>query len=174
MNKPPNFFLIGAMGAGKSTIGRHLAQALQWEFYDSDKEIERNTGVSVAWIFDIEGEAGFRKREEAIIDEFSQRPRSILATGGGAILSPLTRQRLTSRGTVIYLQVSIPQQQDRVMRNQNRPLLQTANICETLAKLQSEREPLYESLADWTFCTNNHSAVDISQSILARINDNNS
>jgi shikimate kinase len=171
MDKLPNLFLIGAMGAGKSTIGRYLARELQWDCYDSDKEIERSTGVSVAWIFDVEGEAGFRKREEAIIDELSQRPHSILATGGGAVLSPNTRQRLASRGTVIYLQVSIPQQQERVLRNQNRPLLQTPDVCETLTKLQLERTLLYEALADWTFCTDNHSAITISQSILARVHE---
>jgi shikimate kinase len=172
MKSLTNFFLIGAMGAGKTTIGRYLAHTLEWDFYDSDKEIERSTGVSVAWIFDVEGEAGFRKREEAIIDELSQRPRSILATGGGAILSPLTQERLSHRGTIIYLQVSVQEQQERVLRNQNRPLLQTPNICETLMKLQSERAGIYEKLADWTFSTDNYSALEISQAILTHIEKN--
>jgi len=169
MNKGSQIFLIGPMGAGKSTIGRHLAQALRWDFYDSDREIEQRTGVSVPWIFDVEGEAGFRNREEVVIDELSQFPRSVLATGGGAMLSPLTQQRLVNRGTVIYLTVSLPEQQERVLRTSNRPIINTPNVHETLAKLQAEREAIYQSLADYTFSTDHDSAVTITQKILAKI-----
>ena len=141
-------FLIGPMGAGKSTIGRLLSQELKFEFYDSDKVIEERCGADIPWIFDKEGEAGFREREESVIDELTQQKGIVLSTGGGAVLSAENRQHLASRGTVIYLCTSVEQQLARTARDRNRPLLQTANPEAVLRKLFEERDPLYRSVAD--------------------------
>lgn len=148
MNMPGSLFLTGPMGAGKSTIGRQLSKQLKMPFYDSDHEIEQRTGVDIPLIFELEGEAGFRKREAAIIDELTQLPGIILATGGGAILDPVTRQHLAGRGTVVYLHTSVDQQLRRTGRDRHRPLLQTANPRGKLAELMAEREPLYREIAD--------------------------
>ncbi|GAA6146840.1 MAG: shikimate kinase AroK [Thalassolituus sp.] len=141
-------FLIGPMGAGKSTIGRLLSQELKFEFYDSDKVIEDRCGADIPWIFDKEGEAGFREREESVIDELTQQKGIVLSTGGGAVLRAENRQHLASRGTVIYLCTSVEQQLARTARDRNRPLLQTANPEAVLRKLFEERDPLYRSVAD--------------------------
>ncbi len=148
MNMSGSLFLTGPMGAGKSTIGRQLSKQLKMPFYDSDHEIEQRTGVDIPLIFELEGEAGFRKREAAIIDELTQLPGIILATGGGAILDPVTRQHLAGRGTVVYLHTSVDQQLRRTGRDRHRPLLQTANPRGKLAELMAEREPLYREIAD--------------------------
>jgi shikimate kinase len=136
------------MGAGKSTIGRLLSQELKFEFYDSDKVIEDRCGADIPWIFDKEGEAGFREREESVIDELTQQKGIVLSTGGGAVLRAENRQHLASRGTVIYLCTSVEQQLARTARDRNRPLLQTANPEAVLRKLFEERDPLYRSVAD--------------------------
>ncbi len=141
-------FLIGPMGAGKSTIGRLLSQELKFEFYDSDKVIEDRCGADIPWIFDKEGEAGFREREESVIDELTQQKGIVLSTGGGAVLRAENRQHLASRGTVIYLCTSVEQQLARTARDRNRPLLQTSNPEAVLRKLFEERDPLYRSVAD--------------------------
>ncbi len=148
MNMSGSLFLTGPMGAGKSTIGRQLSKQLKMPFYDSDHEIEQRTGVDIPLIFELEGEAGFRKREAAIIDELTQLPDIILATGGGAILDPVNRQHLAGRGTVVYLHTSVDQQLRRTGRDRNRPLLQTANPRRKLAELMAEREPLYREIAN--------------------------
>ncbi len=141
-------FLIGPMGAGKSTIGRLLSQELKYEFYDSDKVIEERCGADIPWIFDKEGEVGFREREESVIDELTQQKGIVLSTGGGAVLRSENRQHLASRGTVIYLCTSVEQQLARTARDRNRPLLQTADPEAVLRKLFAERDPLYRSVAD--------------------------
>ncbi|HCG79081.1 MAG: shikimate kinase AroK [Oceanospirillaceae bacterium] len=141
-------FLIGPMGAGKSTIGRLLSQELKYEFFDSDKVIEERCGADIPWIFDKEGEAGFREREESVIDELTQQKGIVLSTGGGAVLRSENRQHLASRGTVIYLCTSVDQQLARTARDRNRPLLQTADPEAVLRKLFAERDPLYRSVAD--------------------------
>ena len=141
-------FLIGPMGAGKSTIGRLLSQELKFEFYDSDKVIEDRCGADIPWIFDKEGEAGFREREESVINELTQQKGIVLSTGGGAVLRAENRQHLASRGTVVYLCTSVEQQLARTARDRNRPLLQTANPEAVLRKLFEERDPLYRSVAD--------------------------
>lgn len=141
-------FLIGPMGAGKSTIGRLLSQELKYEFFDSDKVIEERCGADIPWIFDKEGEAGFREREESVIDELTQQKGIVLSTGGGAVLRGENRQHLASRGTVIYLCTSVEQQLARTARDRNRPLLQTADPEAVLRKLFAERDPLYRSVAD--------------------------
>ena len=148
MSTQNNIFLVGPMGAGKTTIGKQLAIAENLTFYDSDHEIETRTGVTIPHIFDIEGEAGFRRREESIIDELTQKQNIVLATGGGAILKTINRQHLMSRGIVVYLHADIEQLLERTSHDKNRPLLQTNNPRQKLEELMSVREPLYREIAD--------------------------
>lgn len=136
------------MGAGKSTIGRLLSQELGLEFFDSDREIEARAGTNIPWIFDVEGEAGFRQREEVVIDELTRLDNIVLATGGGAVKREANRQHLQSRGLVVYLQTSIEQQLERTAKDRNRPLLQTENPRAVLEALIAERDPLYRSCCD--------------------------
>ncbi|MDG1688200.1 MAG: shikimate kinase AroK [Gammaproteobacteria bacterium] len=143
-----NIFLIGPMGAGKSTVGKQLAKALGRDFYDTDKEIERRTGVSISWIFEMEGESGFRQREQKVLDELSQLKNIVLATGGGIVLPEENRRMLRSRGYVVYLSTSIEQLLRRTNKDKNRPLLQTDNPRETVKALMAERTPLYQGVAD--------------------------
>ncbi|MFT7234904.1 MAG: shikimate kinase [Methylophagaceae bacterium] len=143
-----NIFLVGPMGAGKSTVGKQLAKALGRDFYDTDKEIERRTGVSISWIFEMEGEAGFRLREQKVVDELSSLKNIVLATGGGVVLSEDNRRALRSRGYVVYLSASTDQLLRRTKKDKNRPLLQTENPKETVMKLMVERAPLYQDVAD--------------------------
>ncbi len=168
MKMPGSLFLTGPMGAGKSTIGRQLARRLKLPFHDSDQEIEQRTGVDIALIFELEGEAGFRKREKAVIDELTQLPNIILATGGGAILDPENRQHLTSRGTVIYLHASVAQQLRRTGRDRNRPLLQTANPRATLEQLMAIREPLYREAANIIIDTDGMRVTDVVRQIISQ------
>jgi shikimate kinase len=144
-------FLIGMMGAGKSTIGRLLAEAIGFEFIDADRELEARSGVSIPTIFEIEGEEGFRRRETTLLDELSQRSGIVLATGGGAVLDAQTRQRLHERGLVIYLRASADEVFRRTRRDKARPLLQTENPRERIEHLLAEREPLYAETAHLTF-----------------------
>jgi len=148
MAKAQNFFLVGPMGAGKTTIGRHLARSLKLEFVDSDQEIERRTGADIPWIFDIEGEAGFRRRERTVIAELTRRDGIVLATGGGAVLDAHNRADLAAHGTVIYLHVSVNQILKRTSKSQNRPLLQTDDRRGRVTHLLAERDPLYREIAD--------------------------
>ena len=136
------------MGAGKSTIGRLLSQELKFEFHDSDKVIEERCGADIPWIFDREGEQGFRDRETSVIDELTQLSGIVLSTGGGAVIRPENRRYLGARGTVIYLCTSVEQQLARTARDRNRPLLQTADPEAVLRKLFAERDPLYREIAD--------------------------
>ena len=146
-------FLIGMMGAGKTTIGRSLARILGREFLDLDHEIEARCGVRVAHIFDIEGEEGFRRRERAALEECSSRQDVILATGGGAVLAAENRERLKSRGVVVYLRATPEELYRRVARDRSRPLLQTADPEARIRELVALREPLYEEVADLVFET---------------------
>ena len=136
------------MGAGKTTIGRQLAKSLGWEFVDSDHEIVARTGVNIPIIFDVEGEAGFRKREKAVIDELTQRENLVLATGGGAVLDPDNRRCLAERGVVVYLRASAEHLFKRTSRDRNRPLLQTNDPKQKIIELLSQRDPLYMEVAD--------------------------
>jgi len=143
-----NLFLIGLMGAGKTTIGRLLARHRDLEFVDSDHEIEERCGVSIPTIFEIEGEEGFRRREVCVIDELTQRHGIVLGTGGGAILDPLNRERIKARGTVIYLRCHPQELYLRTRHDRNRPLLQTDDPLTKLQALYETRHPLYMQTAD--------------------------
>ncbi|MGB5473722.1 MAG: shikimate kinase AroK [Gammaproteobacteria bacterium] len=169
MKVPGNLFLTGPMGAGKSTIGRQLSRQLNMPFHDSDHEIEQRTGVDIPLIFELEGEAGFRKRESAVIDELTQLDGIILATGGGAILDPQNREHLASRGTVIYLHASVNQQLKRTGRDRNRPLLQTPDPRKTLEELMATRDPLYRESADIIIDTDGMRVMDVVKQIIRQL-----
>lgn len=136
------------MGAGKSAVGRHLARLLHLEFVDSDEEIETRTGVDIPFIFEKEGEEGFRRREVKVIDELSRREGVVLATGGGAIADPESRSRLGARGFVVYLHTSVKQQLERTQRRRKRPLLENGDKEKVLRELMEQRDPLYREISD--------------------------
>jgi len=162
-----NIFLIGPMGAGKTSAGRYLAKQLNKDFYDTDEEIEKKTGVSLSWIFDLEGMTGYREREMKIIESMSSLSNIVLSTGGGCVESPEVRDILRHRGTVIYMEVSLQTQLNRLKRDKKRPLLQGENPQEVLIKLWEEREPFYEEIADFTVVTDNRSVRDVCEDILS-------
>ncbi|MFZ5956899.1 shikimate kinase AroK [Pseudomonas knackmussii] len=144
----PNLILVGPMGAGKSTIGRLLAKELHLDFKDSDKEIEQRCGANIPWIFDVEGEVGFREREQAMLAELCASSGMVIATGGGAVLREANRAALKTGGKVIYLHASVDQQIARTARDKNRPLLQKPNPGQILRDLMAQRDPLYREVAD--------------------------
>lgn len=150
---PGRVFLVGPMGAGKTTIGRQLAQRLGLEFLDSDHEIEQRAGVDIATIFDFEGEAGFRERETRILDELTQRDRIVLATGGGAVIAERNRELLHTRGFVIHLAITVDEQLRRTRRDRSRPLLQNTDQRATLTRLAGQRDALYRAVAHVTVDT---------------------
>lgn len=160
-----NIFLVGPSGAGKSTVGQELSQLLNMEFYDTDRVIEQRAGVSISWIFDVEGEMGFRKREYKAVQELTQMSGIVLATGGGSILQPENRTLLAARGLVVYLKATVDQQLDRIHRKDHRPLLQVVNVEETLLEMRQEREPLYEEIADVVFDTDSQSVKIVVKAI---------
>ncbi|MDT9587443.1 MAG: shikimate kinase AroK [Candidatus Arsenophonus melophagi] len=168
MAEKRNIFLVGPMGAGKSTIGRQLAQQLNMEFFDSDQEMERRTGADVSWVFDLEGEAGFREREEKIINELTEKKGIVLATGGGSVKLKETRNRLSARGVIIYLETTIEKQIARTQRDKKRPLLQVDQPTrDVLEKLAHERNPLYEEIADITIHIDDKSAKVVASQIIS-------
>jgi 3-dehydroquinate synthase len=164
-----NIFLVGLMGAGKTTVGRALAKRLNKRFVDSDHEIEARTGASIPLIFEIEGEASFRQREAEVIRDLTSQDDLVLATGGGAILNADSRQLLHSRGTVIYLRASINAILQRTSHDKNRPLLQTADPRKTVEELFRIREPLYNEIADIVIDTGRPNVQFLMQSILAQL-----
>ena len=164
-----NLILVGPMGAGKSTIGRLLAKELKLSFKDSDKEIEQRTGANIPWIFDVEGEAGFREREQAVIAELCTLDGVVLATGGGAVLRAENRAALHAGGRVVYLHTSVEQQLDRTSRDRNRPLLRTADPGKVLADLLRIRDPLYREIADVIIETDERPPRMVVQEILERL-----
>jgi len=168
MKHPENIFLIGPMGAGKSTIGRQLASTLGMRFEDSDQEIQRRTGVDIPTIFEFEGESGFRSRETKAVDDLTQTTGIVLATGGGVVLDPENRKNLMSRGYVIYLHCSPEQQYERTYRDRNRPLLQDGDPYEKLVALMEERDPLYRQTADMVVSTDRRSASAVAKEICSR------
>ena len=169
MAEKRNIFLVGPMGAGKSTIGRHLADELHLEFFDSDHEIESKTGADIAWIFDLEGEDGFRKRELETINTLTDKQGIVLATGGGSIVTPAVRNRLSARGIVVYLQTTIDKQVARTQRDKRRPLLQNDDPETVLRTLADSRNPLYEEVADYVVDTDDQSARSVANQIIQKI-----
>jgi len=166
MLKPSRIFLVGPMGAGKTTIGRQLAQALGLEFEDTDQEIQRRTGVDIPTIFEYEGEEGFRKREMKAIEEMVEQDNVVLATGGGAVTQPENRRLLAARGYVIYLSCSPEQQYERTYKDKNRPLLQTGDPLEMLKALNAERDPQYREIADLVVSTEGRSAQAVVKEVM--------
>lgn len=171
MAKHDNIFLVGPMGAGKTTIGRLLAAELNLPFIDTDKEIEDRTGADIAWIFDVEGESGFRDRESAVLDELTELSPVLLATGGGIVLREKNRQLLRTRGYVVYLQTSVSQQVDRTAKDRKRPLLQTSDPAAVLSNLMEERDPLYRSVADVIVFTDNRNPKTVAKEIAQRLSE---
>jgi len=169
MNTPGSLFLTGPMGAGKSTIGKQLAKQLDLPFHDSDHEIESRTGVDIPLIFELEGEAGFRKREASVIDELTCLPNIVLATGGGAVLDPANREHLKTRGRVIYLHTSVNHQLKRTRKDRNRPLLQTGNPRKKLEELMSIRDPLYREIASIVIDTDGMRVRDVVKIIMQQL-----
>ena len=169
MLKPTRIFLVGPMGTGKTTIGRQLAQALGLEFEDSDREIQRRTGVDIPTIFEYEGEEGFRIRERKVIADLVEVENQVLATGGGAVTEEDNRRLLPARGFVIYLECSPEQQYDRTYKDKNRPLLQSDDPLESLKQLMKERDPLYREVADLVVSTEGRSASAVVKDIVQHI-----
>ena len=165
MNYQGNYFLIGPMGAGKTSVGRHLAELIKLDFVDSDTEIEARTGVDIAYIFEKEGEEGFRRREKKIIDEISSREGVVLATGGGAIMDVENRKNLSSRGYVIYLYTNVKKQVERVKKGRERPLLINKDPEKILKDLMEVRDPLYREIAECVITTNGRHINSIAKEI---------
>lgn len=164
--KHDNIYLVGLMGAGKTTIGRSLAKRLGWRFFDSDHEVEARTGVSIPTIFEIEGEAGFRKRESQVIGELASLDHIVMATGGGAVIAECNRDCLRRHGLVAYLKVSPEQLHMRTRHDRNRPLLQVDNPLERLRTLYAERAPFYTDVADVVLDGDRFSAAAIVQQLI--------
>lgn len=160
-----NIFLIGPMGAGKTTVGRRLAETRGMQFADSDQEVEARSGVDIAYIFEKEGEAGFRRRERLAIAELCPRSNLVLATGGGAVLDPDNRRLLAAHGFVVYLHASVEQQVARTERADTRPLLRVGNRRETLEQLLRIRDPLYREIADLIVDTDGRNARALAREI---------
>jgi shikimate kinase len=166
----PNVYLIGPMGSGKTAVGRQLARLLKLRFVDSDVEIEQRTGVDIPYIFEREGEAGFREREREVIDALTQLQGVVIATGGGAVLHTENRQHLAERGRVVYLQTSVQQQLDRTRHGRHRPLLNTPDPETRLKELMQTREPLYSSIAIVTVTTDRRPVRAVAEEIVQRLN----
>ncbi len=164
-----SIFLVGPMGAGKSTIGRLLSAELGLEFFDTDKVIEERCGANIPWIFDVEGEVGFRDREQQVVDELTQCSDIVLATGGGVVMRPENRRHLSSRGTVVYLRTTVAQQLVRTSKDKNRPLLQAENPEQILRDLFSKRDPLYKEVADLVIETDKRNPRWVVQELKKRL-----
>lgn len=170
MKDAKNVFLVGPMGAGKTTVGKFLAQRLNLHFHDSDDEIERNTGASLSWIFDIEGLEGYRNREMKALDHLSKLKNVVVSTGGGCVETPEVREFLKQRGIVVYMEVSLETQLRRLKHDKRRPLLQGDDREDVLIKLWEKREPYYEEIADFTVITDKRSIQDVCEEILNWLN----
>lgn len=166
-------FLIGPMGAGKTTVGKRLARELGLSFVDSDQVVQERTGADIPLIFELEGEAGFRRREAEVIDELTQQPDVVLATGGGAVITETNRRHLGARGTVVYLRTSVDRQLLRTRHDRNRPLLQTDDPRARLAALFRERDPLYREIADITVSTDHGRPARVVKAIVEQLTRTN-
>lgn len=169
MDSSTNVFLVGPMGAGKSTIGRALASALNKTYRDSDQEIEARTGAPVALIFEIEGEAGFRQREASMLDELTRVTNVVLATGGGAVLSADNRRILRERGTVVYLHAPLETLLERTRHDRVRPLLQTGDRQGVLERLLEQRDPLYREVAHVVVETTHRPPANVAREIVNKL-----
>lgn len=169
MPKLHRVFLVGPMGAGKTTIGKYLAQHLKLSFADTDTEIESRTGADIPWIFDVEGEEGFRDREQQIVAEMTLWDDVVLATGGGVIMRPENRSALAGRGFVVYLYATIEEQVRRTRRDRKRPLLQDGDPEETLRELMAVRDPLYREIADHIIETDTCSPRTVAQRLVREL-----
>lgn len=166
-----NVFLIGPMGSGKTAVGKQLARLLHLQFYDSDAEIEHRTGVDIPYIFEKEGEAGFREREREVIDSLTSMRDVIIATGGGAVLLPENREHLASRGRVVYLQTGIEQQLERTRHGRQRPLLYTDNPEQKLRDLMTHRAPLYEAIAAVVVPTDGRQVRAVAEEVVQKLQE---
>ena len=166
-----NIFLIGPMGSGKTSVAKRLSAKLSKQFVDTDLEISNTTGVDINYIFDIEGEAGFRKREETILKECVLKNNIVLSTGGGIVLSGNNRLLLKTHGVVIYLETSVDAQESRTSLTNNRPLLKNTEHKKTLQELMLTRGPLYEEIADITINTDNKSPEEVATKAHSKINE---
>jgi shikimate kinase len=169
MKHPKNIFLIGPMGAGKSAVGRQLARTLHLPFMDSDDEIESRTGVDIPFIFEKEGEAGFRKREAAAIDDLTGIDGVVLATGGGAVVDAVSRSRLGGRGFVVYLYTTVAQQVARTKKGRERPLLENGDRRQILDELLVKRDPLYREIADLVVETDGRKVHSVAKEIIEKV-----
>lgn len=167
-----SIFLVGPMGAGKTSVARALAKQLDKTCYDSDEEIENKTGASLSWVFDLEGMAGYRQREMRVIDELTLLENIVLSTGGGCVETPEVREILKARGIVIYMEVSLETQLKRLQRDKRRPQLQGDNPQEVLIRLWEEREPIYEDVANFTVITDQRSVSDVCRDIMQWLKEN--
>ena len=169
MKQPSRIFLVEPMGAGKSAVGKQLARSLHLTFADSDDEVESRTGVDISFIFEKEGEEGFRKREASAIDDLSRRENIVLATGGGAVIRPENRNHLGARGFVVYLYTSVDQQVRRTARGRDRPLLESGDPREILEGLLEVREPLYREVADLVVNTDGRKVKSVVDEIIENL-----
>ncbi len=169
MATKPNVFLVGMMGSGKTTIGRQLAALLHFDFHDTDQIVEERAGADIAWIFDREGEDGFRDREQLAIDEVTAMTDVVVATGGGAVLRDLNRQRLRARGTVVYLSAPPALILERTRRDRHRPLLKVEDVEQRIATLSQQRESLYRAAAHVVVATDRRPARAIAASVAQRV-----
>ena len=169
MKRPQNVFLIGPMGAGKSAVGRQLARMLHLNFMDSDDEIESRTGVDISFIFEKEGEEGFRKREAKVINDLSKIDGIVLATGGGAVVDPQNRSHLGARGFVVYLHTTVEQQLIRTQKGRDRPLLESGDRKQILDDLMAERDTLYREISDLVVETDGRKVKAVANEILDRL-----
>ena len=167
--KRGNIFLVGLMGAGKTTVGRLLARRLKMRFLDSDHEVERRCGVKIPVIFEIEGEPGFRSREQQAIAELTALEGIVLATGGGAVLAEENRRQLAAAGTVIYLRAKPEDLYERVRHDRNRPLLANTDTLERLRELHAERDPLYRAVADLVVETGSQSVQALARDLFTQL-----
>ena len=166
-----NVFLVGLMAVGKSTVGRLLAQQLGYRFFDTDHVIEARAGADVAWIFDVEGEAGFRDRETHVLDELTGLKEVVIATGGGAVIREENRRILGARGCVVHLDSPLGRLLERTRKDRKRPLLQSGDAAATLRKLQEIRGPLYAEVADYRFVTDRQSPKVLVRAIVERLQE---
>jgi len=162
-------FLVGPMGAGKTTIGKYLAQRLNLDFADTDTEIEKRTGADIPWIFDVEGEEGFRKREQQVVEEMTLWDNVLLATGGGVVVSQENRRVLAARGFVIYLHASVEEQVRRTYKDRRRPLLQEGDPEDVLRALMMERDAHYREIADHVINTDDSSPRTVAQRLVREL-----